>query len=304
MPKQEQYVDSRVLHDLIQAPAIDGYGLAATYAILLSSRNRGHCFAYHQNSNNKFTKGYRMLALHSGLSMHTLKKYVPRLVEMGLCRFTRNGSLLMRGRRSLGTRKSIRIQLGNNLAEVKTFIKGIPVLANIRAQRSMSDKKVTLKIIISKVKRDIPLTKRELKIYKAAQKNPRLDLENLNKVENTILSNKRISELVTYNQSQSPSLGTYYRKKFHQNGQMVSRRRYKRVIDHRMSHGEFMNIRKSLYDNYGFVTYRKGYVVRPIASEVAIPHDLLPSYNTLTIIDYIESRYSCEGDAEATASLT
>jgi hypothetical protein len=215
----QQYVDSIILHDLIQAPAIDGHGLAAVYATLLATRNRGHCFAYEKNeSNNKYTQGYRLLVKYSGLSLTALKKYVPRLMEMGLCRFTHNGSLLMRGRKSLGTKKAIKIKIGNNLSETKTWVKGIPVLANIRSQRSMKDKKVTLNIIICKVRKNIPLTKRELKIYKAAQKNPRIDLENLNKVENTVLSNKRISELVSYNESQSPSLGTYYRKKFHQSG--------------------------------------------------------------------------------------
>lgn len=300
----QQYVDSVILHDLIQAPAIDGHGLAAVYATLLKTRNRGHCFAYEQNhSNNKYTKGYRLLAKYSGLSINSLKKYVPRLIEMGLCRFTDNGSFLMKGRKALGARKAIKIEIGNNLSSTKTWVKGIPVLANIRSQRSMKDKKVTLKIIISKVRKNIPLTKRELKIYKAAEKNPRIDLENLNKVENTVLSNKRIAELVSYNESQSPSLGTYYRKKFHQSGQMISRRRFKRVVDHKMSYKEFMNIRSSLYDNYGFVTYRKGYVVKPLVSEVAIPHETLLCYNTIYILDYIESKY-CEGDAEANASLT
>lgn len=298
-----QYVDAKVLGTLIQLPGHNGQGLSAVYATLLATRNAIHCHSFYKNSNNKRTSGYRLLAKNSGLSINTLKKYVPDLIELGLCRFTDNGSLLMTGKKKLSKKKKfVKVIIGRNLAETKNYVNGIIICGNIRNQRTLIDKKITLSIILCKLAKDIPLTKKECRLYKNAVKNGGINLHDLKKVENTVLSNSRISDLITHNLSQSPSLGTYYRKKFVENGQILSRRRFKRVVDHKMSWEHFISIRKSLYDNYGFVTYRKGYVVQPIASEVAIPYDISSRYNSRYIVhDTISIGV---GDAEANASLT
>src|SRR5690606_22143865 len=109
---------------------VNPYTLIGIYATLLHKRNASHCYKTIKNkSNGKITKGYRLLARESGFSLTALKKYVPLLIEEGLCDFTINGGFFMVGANKINkiykTNKKVCIKVGGSLTDLKTSVMSV-----------------------------------------------------------------------------------------------------------------------------------------------------------------------------------
>lgn len=297
-----QYINSRLFAELLE---LGGNKLVATYAMLLHGRDGYHYYKPIKNSNNKTTKGKRLISKKSNISLTTLSKeksHLQALIDLDLCDYTDDGGFFMVGSKKItklyGRRKKVPIKIGKNLRHTTGNVNAVLIISNIFKQSKQIDKKITLNKALCKERKGLYLSKGELFLLTKARKSEFTDVNNLKKVENIILSNKGLSKLirgsVTDDYKYSVSHGSYWRKVLQERGFIYSRRRFKSVWNHKISFNEYLSMRSYFYDLHGFVTYKNGRVVKPIVSEVMLTGtDLVDStiYNT----NLINNKYTKSG---------
>lgn len=160
-----------------------GDDLIAVYATLKAYKNGRTKYSAHKSTKGKTVKNYGLLRKETPLSLSTLKKYIPMLIELGLCRFNKDGDfvltgnntlnekfsnsrLLSAGNRSKNKPKLIKITIGKNLAETKLFSFLVRINSNYNSQLKSIEKKQQRKNIIAKIKLSEPLSPKEYTIYK------------------------------------------------------------------------------------------------------------------------------------------
>ena len=268
--------------------------------MLLKGRDGYHRYSPIKNSNNKVTKGKRLLKLQSNISLTSLEKHLPTLLDLDLCHFDKDGGFFMVGSKKINQQfksyKKIPITVGKNLRETKGNVNAVLIIANLYRQTSQIDKKITLNKAYKQEKKGLPLNSRQAYLLKKARQNKNINLDSLNKVENLVLSNKGISNLITGllrdSNKNSVSHGGYWRKVLEKRGFILSRRRYKTIWSEKISYQRFLEMRSYFKSIHGFVTYKNGRVVKPIVSEVLSPNvDYINTtlYNT-SILNSIYSR--------------
>lgn len=274
MIKREQWIDSRLCGFLLEEDP-EAFKILAVYATLLKYRTEGHCYRpIHGLS------GYKLLRLQTGVSENTLRDVIPLLIGMGLCLFTDDGGFFMLGREKVNKLnynkkgKMVPVTIGKTFCETKGNVRAIPIISNINRQQKMIDKKVTLNKALKALEKGRTISNEDAKAVLRAHKSKNIDLANLNKVENTILSNKRISELITGDMGEvndkKVSHGHYWKKVLRERSIITTRRRFECLWDKKMSFQEYLRHKKVFNEMYGYVTFRKGRIVRPIASEVGV----------------------------------
>lgn len=271
MEQNRQYVCSKTLGRLIN----ESFELATCYTMLLNARNGNHRYEPFKNSNNKTTSGYRLLSKRSNVSYSALKKYVPRLVELNLCRFDSDGGFFMCGLSTVQKQsqnkvgKVVPVKINKNLRATVANVKAVVIIANLWRQQNKIVKNQTLYKAI-KASKTRKLSKPEyLAIKNAVRKG--ICIEEFKMVEKTVLSNIRIALLLrgTLNSS-SVSVGSYWRKKLVNAEYISSNRRFEDVYDHRVTYAQYCAYKPQLQEIYGFVTYFRGKIVRPLASYTKI----------------------------------
>lgn len=290
---KQQYINSKVFGHLME---VGGQSLVAVYAMLLNGRNGFHCYLPEKNSNNKITKGKRLISKHSGVSLTALDSHLHKLLDLGLCEFMNGGGFILVGSKKLKslkqykTNKKVPVRIGKNLRETKGNVNAVLITANIYRQAKQIDKKVTLNKVIGKSAKGIPLSHSEMEVMKKAIKNKSINLDDLKKVENTVLSNQGFSNVIRGlergDNNFSVSHGGYWRKVLQERGFIHSRRRFKTIWAQKVSYAQYLSMRKWLLEEHGFVTYRKGRIVKPIVSEV-----MIPNINTVYNSKYILNSY-------------
>lgn len=281
---ENQYVNSKLFGELLE---IGGQGLVGTYVMLLKGRNGYHRYNPILNSNGKTTKGKRLISKQSGVSLSALNVHLPKLLELGLCSFMNDGGFILKGSKKISeqykSRKKIPVRIGKNLRETKGNINAVLIIANLYRQTKQIDKKVTLNKAKRRADKNLPISANDSKLLLNYSKNN--DIENLNKVENTILSNKGFSKLIRGCKSDAnPNMvshGGYWKKVLEKRGFIASRRRYKTLWSEKISYSQFLSMRSYFKEQYGFVTYRNNRVVKPIASEIAVINTPISSYTTI-----------------------
>lgn len=294
------YIDSKLLGHFLETR---DYKSVSVYILLLKNRNKGHSYVPIKNNNNKLTKGYRLLSKETGISLNTLKTYVPSLIEMGLCHFTDSGGFFMLGREKVQEKynnwrkKTVPIRLGETYLKTASNVRAALIIAKIFRQQKVIDYKVTLNKALKAAQKGIPLNKQQHDMILRASKRKDLDLENLGKVENTVISNisiaRHLSGAKDYKVQNEVSKGSYWRSNLQKEGFILSRRRYKSVWSKKVSYLQYMSMRSFFYEKYGFVTYKNGRVVKPIVSEVGVVSDNIStniSYNTIYYINIYNNK--------------
>lgn len=290
---KQQYINSMLFAHLFE---IGGQSLVGTYAMLLYGRNGFHCYLPYKNSNGKLTIGKRLISKQSGVSLTALNTHLKTIIKLGLGEHMKCGGFKMAGRQATinkyHKRKFVPIRIGKNLRETKGNVNAVIITSNIWNQVKQIDKKITLNKILCLEKKGSFLTSAQRAILENAHKNKSINLDGLNKVENTVLSNKGISNLIRGVESSknknSLSHGGYWRKVLQDRGFIYSRRRYRTIWGQKISYKEFLSMKKWFNEQHGFVTYKNGRVVKPIVSEIMLPNlDIIDSniYNTKYILD-------------------
>lgn len=286
MIRREQWIDSRLCGFLLEEDP-DAFRILAVYATLLKYRTEGH---YYAPSNG--LSGYKLLKVQTGISENTLRGIVPTLIGMGLGYFTPNGGFFLTGRKKVNELfenkrgKMVPVTIGKTFCETKGNVGAIYIITNINRQQKMIDKKVTLNKVLKALEKGRPVSGEDAQLILNTHKGKKIDLENLNKVENTILSNKRFSELITGDSGEKTdkkvSHGHYWKKMFENRSIITTRRRFECLWDKKMSFKEYLHHKKAFTEIHGYVTFRKGRIVKPIASEIGANFQKPSlSYNTI-----------------------
>lgn len=288
--EKNQYINAKLFGKLLDE---GGTGLVGTYVMLLKSRDGYHCYNTLSNKNNKITKGKRLISKHSGVSLSALERYLPTLIEMGLCSHMKNGGFFLVGSKKINqnynSSKKVSVRVGKNLRETKGNVNAVLVIANLRRQYKFIDKKITLNKALCQEAKGKTLDSTQVKLILKANKNSFIDITNLKKVENVVLSNKGISNVITGaitdEGHKAVSKGGYWRKVLQRRGFIYSRRRFKTIWAEKISYTTYLSMREWFYENHGFVTYKNGRVVKPIVSEVMVLDNTVSTYNSKYILN-------------------
>jgi hypothetical protein len=261
-PKQI-WLDSKVYAVLLNKVGVNPYTLIAVYSKLLYHRNKESHYEPVKRSNNKTTTGYRMLTLTTCISLTALKKYVPVLIEEGLCRFTEDGGFHLNGHLKNEKiyknqkRKKVLINLEGSLSQIKTSVKSVIIISNILKKQTRA---IEHKIALSKAK------KAKLKGYATLKQIKKLEKskDDSNSVtRQTVLSNGGVKRILEY---KSVS-GRYWKQKMIKEGYILSRRRFKSLHSKTISYKEYCNS-KPYFECP--TTYKNGRICRELTPEVMV----------------------------------
>lgn len=241
MNKKIARINSRLYFDLFER---GGDRLIAVYAILKTSRNGEIKYYSYTAKNNKFIGGYSLLRAKTNLTLHTIEKYVPTLMEMGLCFIDNNGDFVMLGNEKVkelyNNRKLVPIVIGKNITETAY---------NVVSVRLFSAEKQQLKQIEVKQNRSELLKQASNpsnpKLYKKAKRAlKKYEGVDLTVIDKTVLSNQGFAVLKdgTVN---NKSKGAYWKKVLKRNGVVKTNRRFEPICE--MPYAEYLQIKNSGY---------------------------------------------------------
>jgi hypothetical protein len=94
-----------------------GDKLISVYCILKKARNGEKRIHTELTSQGKSIKFYRLLHKKTNLSEATLKKYVPKLIDLGICNFSADGGFYLSGTNKINARFTKKI---NKFVKIKT----------------------------------------------------------------------------------------------------------------------------------------------------------------------------------------
>lgn len=242
-------------------PSLNGDSLLAVYTVLRANKNSQIKYYSYTAKNNKFIGGYSLLRKQTNLSLSVLKKYVPVLIEMGLCFFDRNGDFVLLGGEKLkelyNSYKLVPITLGNTLTKTKYNCYSIRVMSSERQQKRMIDKK--------KHRSELLLQSQNPKNLKQLKAAKRVKDKNIEITDKAILSNQGFAYLKDNTQN-NKSKGHYWKSRLVSNGIIKSSRRFE--IIQKMSYNEYCIIKKyhGIPPNY---TYIRGGMAKELPATLA-----------------------------------
>lgn len=252
-----------------------GYSLIAIYCELKAFRNKPERYIpIKHTTNRKISTGYSLLKICTGISINTLKKNVPLLIEMNLGHFDTKGGFFLHGNNK--TRLSIKkkmvpIQIGKSFTDTRLSAKFVIISSNLRRQSVVWKKKETLRELFKVAcSNDGFISKKELTILNQAHQDG-IDLRGLKPVKNSILSNKRIYELISgriVDSVSGKSSGKYIKNRFKKMGWIHTRRRFKDFFGRYVAFKEYAIWKAAGGKARERISWRKGRIVQELCSEV------------------------------------
>lgn len=277
-------IDSKLFYRLYEK---GGFGLVACFSRLKYFQNTQECYKpIKHKTNNKTTKGYRLMSRFSGISIPTLKNLVPILEEMDLVHFDKKGGVHLAGRKKTDTigGKLVPIKMGDKFTDTKTFASYVIIRSNLDRQKKQFEKKRRLSEGMRAIKNGSFISKKVYKLIKSLEKEGIKSIKDLKMVENRILSNAKIANLVgvDYKEDTQKSNGSYFKRRFKDFGLIESRRRFRKIHDERVSFSEYSKWRDLYRSNQDNVTWKNGFISEEIASEVNDTSDMVTLVNMET----------------------
>lgn len=242
------YINSRLYSHLFDE---GNDGLISVYSFLRFYKEGG--IKYY---NEGKLSGYNLLRAKTKLSLTTLKRYVPQLVQLGLCHFDRRGQLVLTGTNKInklykkGKLKFVPIQIGT-LRQTKLFSFRVRVFKMEQQQKNRIDRKDRLNNIIERKKNNRFLSKSQFAQFKAMTD---LDWEyyNSNNFEaNTVLSNQGYSKLKGSNS------GGYWKKQLVSAGIIKTKRNIKLIRKCTKSEYQIIKLLDRSYSYYNGKLYKE-----------------------------------------------
>lgn len=248
-----------------EIPSLTGDKLIAVYSILKFYRDNGIKYYAYKSKNNKNISGYALLRAKTNISLHTIEKYVPVLIEMGLCFIDNNGDFVLLGNQKTkdlySSYKLVPIKIGKNVTDTALNVMFVRVDAKDKEEQKQYRKKLTRSVIISQGVN--PQTSSKLRDAKKTLKRFG-EITYLN--EKTVLSNGGFAVLKHGAENDIKHLkssGSYWKKRLKDKGLITTKRQFTNV--EQMSYDCYLNLKR-----LGFLeksqTYRQGYLVNETAS--------------------------------------
>lgn len=246
------------LYSKAQSVSLDADRLIAVYAILKSSRNGQIKYQAYTAKNNKTVSDYALLRAKTNISLNSLKKYVPVLIDLGLCFFDKNGDFVLLGgektKELYNSRKLVPIFIGHNLTKTAYNVLNVRLHSSARQQETMIRKNKHRSELIFK-----SCNPRNLKEYKQGSKLHK-KFGDIEVTDNVILSNQGYSALKG-NKNCTKSHGQYWKTQLKKNGLVKSSRRFK--ILEKMPYAQFCYLKQ-----YGEIRANQTYIRGGLAEEL------------------------------------
>lgn len=270
--------NSKLYFDLYQQ---GGDKLIAVYAILKTSREELDKYYSYTSKNNKTVSGYALLRSKTILTLHSIKKYVPSLISMGLCYIEPNGDVHITGGEKLNKeykcRKIVPIVIGKSLNITADNALSVRIFSAKHQQERQIVKKQYRSELLSQLSNPT-----NYKLYKRAKRlSRRLGVEEITILDEVVLSNQGYAYLKNGTEDNKP-MGCYWKQKLVKRGIVTSERRY--IKKQKMSFVEYITFKKNYPHNKAI--YRNGYLCKEVVATLK-PIDLTKVKEVIVPIEVI-----------------
>lgn len=250
--------------------------LLSVYCTLKKFKGEKVKFKAYKSKNNKFVSGYSLLRSGTNISLATLRKYVPVLINMGLISFEKNGDVSL-----LGNNK-IKRKYGNKIVPVAVCIKltdtryscmSVRIHSKQEQQSRMIEKKANLRELLLLGNRNVRNLK-QLKALNRAKRKYGNDISKLNFTDQTVLSIQGFNFLKNHTEN-NKSLGNYYKRKLKQKGLVDTTRRFKL----------FSNNTTLNYSDYKFLKSIGEIENKYLFKNNRLVEEIISSFTNINIVD-------------------
>jgi hypothetical protein len=232
---------------------------------LKSSRDGEVKYYSYTSKNNKKLSGFNLLRNKTSLTLHAIEKYVPILIELGLCFIDKNGDFVLLGNDKLKDKyntKLVPLKVGKNLTDTSYNVYLVRGFSMEKSQTKQINKKLTQREQIAQISN--PKT---LADYKAAKRLVKIHGEKgVEVIEKTVLSLQGFGVLKHSENNEIrdiKSSGAYYKRKLIEKGLITTKREFKKID--KMSYSEFLN-RKEFGELNRKNIYKNGWLVEETIS--------------------------------------
>jgi hypothetical protein len=227
-----------------------GDKLISVYSILKSSRDGESGYTAYKSKNNKIVSGYALLRSKTVLSLHTLKTYVPMLIDMGLCVIDDCGNVLFLGNRKVNNlyskdnnsstdyTKLVPIKIEKNL--VLTAYNSMVV--RIKSAERQQLNQICVKNRRSELLKQLENPKNSKDYKKAKRLAKKLGSKEIEVTQKTVLSLQGYA-LLKDNTVDNKQKGAYWKKKMKKHCGLVTKRQFTKVT--KTSYEEYLFLRNS-----------------------------------------------------------
>lgn len=261
-------INSRLYYDLFSHEN-GGDRLIAFYCILKASRKNDSRFRAFISKNNKLVSGYGLLRAETNLSLSTIEKYMPILIEKGLCTMEDNGDITLLGNNKTkelySCDKLVPIIIEENLVKTSLQATAVRVKSAEDKQKHQISGKTRQSELICQTKNP-----KNLKDYKKGLELLKNNPEGIKVEKEVVLSNIGFDSLKLggtqtekENRVHSKSKGAYWKKRLKEIGIISSQRRFKLV--EAMPHSQYL-LQKKYGELSRIHTYSKGFLVIELIS--------------------------------------
>lgn len=240
---------------------IGGHKLVAFYCTLKYFKKSGIKYTAYTAKNNKFVGGYSLLRAQTNISLSTLKKHTPTLIEMGLCFFDVNSDFVLIGgektKEMYNCTKMVPVVIGKNLIHTQYNSFAVTLTSEERQQQSMITKKKYRSDLLKQASLlDIDNNATmPYKLYKKACRIAKKYPEGEKFIDNTVLSNQGYAQLKEKD-CDKKSTGQYWKSRLVKNGIVKSQRRFDLIG--KMSFEDYSSVRQ--WDSNPRLAYVKGHL--------------------------------------------
>lgn len=256
-----------------------GDALLSVYSTLKADKAGEIKFKSFKSKNNKFVGGYSLLRHKTNISLATLKKYVPVLVNMGLIRFESKGDVSMLGnnklKKSFGT-KMIPVAVSEKLIETRYNCVSVRLHSAMKNQERRIERKKNLSELLSSDESQVKTLKKLKQIKRAKRK---YSLEDLAITDQTVLSLQGFA-LLKCGEKDNKTKGAYWKRKLKQKGILATSRQFKLVEGMGMP-----------YSQYSYLRAQGAFPKNTIYKYGGASEELISSFTSINIVD-IFNNYS------------
>ena len=243
-------ISSKLYFDLFQK---GGDRLIAVYCILKTSRDSDKYYSY-TAKNNKFVGGYSLLRAKTTLTLHSIDKFVPMLIDMGICSINSNGDFYILGgektKELYSSRKLVPIRIGKNLNDTSDNVMSVRVFSAKYQQERQIVKKQNRSELLSHLSNPL--------LYKKAKRLlKKLNGKEITVLDEVVLSNQGYAYLKNGTED-NKSMGCYWKQKLVKKGIIKSERRYTKK--QKMSFVEYITFKNNYPCNNAI--YRNGFLCK------------------------------------------
>lgn len=253
-------IPSKLYFELYQT---GGDSLLSVYCTLKSFKKDIKYFSY-KSKNGKVVSGYNLLRNQTPLSLHTLKKYIPILMELGLCRFDSNGDFVLLGNNKLKNtygKKLVPIKIGEKFTDTKYNCMLVRLYACQQNQKK--------EILVKQNRRELleqglhnPKSNSE---HKRALKVQKKYGDKIEVTDNCVLSNAGYGRIIK--EDENTSKGSYYKRRLKDKGLISSCIRLKAIK--KVSYNSYIQYKRVL-EGGRRLTYKNGYMCEQLVSTLSV----------------------------------